>query len=91
VVQQLTLGQGEGRQPSPEYPREAQIDGEEGVIVVRFSVNPDGSVLNVQAVSPCRWPLLNQSAVRTVRELWRFSPGSPRLYEIRFSFVINRQ
>jgi periplasmic protein TonB len=89
VVQQLTLGQGEGRQPSPEYPREAQIDGEEGTVVVRFNVDTEGSVRTVQAISPCRWPLLNQSALRAVRDTWRFAPGPPRLYEVRIRFEIS--
>jgi len=90
AIQQLTLGVGEGFQPMPVYPREAQIARQEGVVVVRFSVTPDGSVENVEAIKPCPFALLNQAAVRAVRDTWRFVPGPPRLFEVSISFQLRK-
>jgi TonB family protein len=91
MVQELTLGEGEGAQPMPEYPREAQIARQEGTVVIRFGVATDGSVENVAAISPCAWPLLNQAAIRAVRDTWRFTAGPPRLYEVSIRFQLRRE
>jgi TonB family protein len=87
-VQRLTLGEGEGKQPNPEYPREAALASQEGTIIVRFTVGADGRVTKAEAVVPCRWPLLNQAALRKVREAWRFPPGAVRSYEISIEFQL---
>jgi TonB family protein len=87
-VQVLTYGHGEGRQPAPEYPLRARREGQEGVVGIRFSVGEDGRVLSAEAVSPSPWKLLNDSALRVVRERWRFSPGPPRLYEVSIRFQL---
>jgi protein TonB len=86
VVQRLTFGEGEGKQPQPEYPIEAQLAGQEGTVVVRFTIGPDGRVSDARAISPCNWPLLNQAAVRSVRDTWRFSPGPVRLREVSIQY-----
>lgn len=90
VAQPLTFGQGEGRQPAPEYPRQALRQGQEGVVTVRMTVGEDGRVLAAEAVSPSPWPLLNQSALRVVRSRWRFLPGTLRAYEVAIRFQLNR-
>jgi protein TonB len=88
AVRHLTFGVGEGRQPSPEYPREAGIAREQGTVVVRFTVGEDGSVLAAQVQSPCRWPLLNQAAVRAVRDRWHFQPGAMRSFDVSIEFEL---
>src|SRR5690606_11982859 len=87
-VQTLTYGRGEGRQPAPDYPRVAVRQGQEGVVRVRFSVGEDGRVLGAEAVGRCPWPLLNDSALRAVREKWRFPRGAVRLYEVAIRFEL---
>jgi TonB family protein len=89
--ERLTFGRGEGRQPAPEYPREAALAGEEGTVVVRFEVDQGGHVEDAQPIVPCSWPLLNQSALRTIRHDWRFSPGPPRAYEISIEFQLSQR
>lgn len=84
----LVFGQGPGKQPAPDYPRQAVRQGQEGKVLVRLSVNPQGSVDSAYAVTPSAWPLLNQAAVRTVRERWRFPAGPPRLYEVLIRFQL---
>jgi protein TonB len=86
---QLTYGEGEGDQPSPEYPLEAQLARQEGTVVVRFTVGPNGRVQKVEANVPSPWPLLNQSAVRAVRETWSRPPArrlQPGIYEVPIEF-----
>jgi TonB family protein len=82
----IVYGQGEGQQPKPDYPLEAQIAREYGKVLVRFTIGQDGSVTSAEAIQPCPYPLLNQSAVRTIREEWRFEPGPVRVREIIIEF-----
>lgn len=89
-VQAITYGQGEGRQPAPEYPRRAVREGQEGVVTIRFSVGEDGRVITAQAVSPSPWPILNDAALRVVRDRWRFREGPPRLYEVAIRFELTK-
>ena len=63
-----------GTMPPPRYPREARRRGQEGTVVVEFTVDASGHVVSAAAVKPSRWPLLNQEAVRTVQR-WKFPPG----------------
>jgi TonB family protein len=87
---QLTFGEGEGRQPPPEYPPEAVLAGQEGTVVVRLTVGEDGRVSDATASSPCPWPVLNSAAVRAVRSTWRFPRGPVRSYEVAIQFQLNR-
>jgi TonB family protein len=87
-VQALTFGQGAGRQPAPDYPLRAQREKQEGVVNVRFTVGENGRVAAAEAVAESPWPLLNESAVRTIRSRWRFAPGTPRAYEVAIRFVL---
>jgi len=86
----LTFGQGEGKQPAPDYPRVALREGQEGVVTVRLSVGLDGRVLAAEAASPSPWPLLNDAAIRVVKSRWRFAPGVMRLYDVAIRFQINK-
>jgi protein TonB len=91
LPQHLTFGQGEGAQPAPEYPREAVLARQQGTIVIRFTVGEDGRVQTAQAISPCPFPLLNQAAVRAVRETWRFRAGPTRSYEVSIQFQLREK
>jgi periplasmic protein TonB len=90
AVQPITYGQGEGKQPAPEYPRQAVREGQEGTVTVRFSVGEDGRVIAAEALSPSPWPLLNEAALRAVRGRWRFRPGPVRLYEVSIRFELKK-
>lgn len=87
-VQRITFGQGAGRQPAPEYPFRARREGQQGTVVVRLTVGENGSVLAAEAVSPCPWQLLNDSAVRTVKTRWQFAAGKMRVYEVPIRFEL---
>ena len=90
TIEKLTLGQGEGKQPAPHYPPAARSQQQEGTVVVRFTVGMDGRVLASETALPSPWPLLNEAALRVVRERWRFRSGSPRIYEVAIRFEITK-
>lgn len=89
-VQTITYGQGEGRQPAPEYPSRARREGQEGTVGVRFTVAEDGRVLAAEPFAPSAWKLLNDAAVRVVRERWRFPSGKLRLYKVSIRFQLTK-
>jgi len=89
-VQPLVFGRGEGRQPAPLYPSTAIRSGMEGTVGIRLNVDENGRVLSAEVSSPSPWPLLNESALRAVRELWHFSPGIKRTYEVSFPFILKK-
>jgi protein TonB len=89
-VQTLIYGQGEGKQPAPEYPRLSRQQGQEGSVVVRFTVGENGRVIAVEALSRSPWPLLDEAALRGVRELWRFGAGPVRVYKVSIGFSLTK-
>jgi protein TonB len=90
-VQKLTFGQGEGRQPAPEYPNEAIYRHEQGVVVIRMTVGEDGHVIDARVQVPCPYSILNQAALRAVRQSWHFPTGPMRNYEIAIQFELTQQ
>jgi TonB family protein len=90
VPQPLTFGQGEGRQPAPEYPRESLRQGQEGTVTVRMTVAEDGRVVAAEASQSSPWPLLDSAALRVVKSRWRFAPGPLRAYEVAIRFQLNK-
>ncbi len=89
-VQPLVFGRGEGRQPAPTYPAASLRQGQEGTVSVRFNVAEDGRVTAVAVASSSPWPLLDEAALRAVRERWRFSPGAARTYEVAIHFTLQK-
>lgn len=90
AVQKLIFGDGEGNQPAPGYPAAARRAGQEGTVVIRFSVGAEGRVLAAEPSSPSPWGALNREALRVVREQWRFKPGPVRLYEVAIRFQLTK-
>ncbi|MDX1953825.1 MAG: TonB family protein [Verrucomicrobiota bacterium] len=87
-IQALTFGHGEGRQPAPEYPARAMRSGQEGTVVVQFTVSETGNVLSAVASKPSPWTLLNDAAIKVIREKWRFPSGQVRFYEVPIHFQL---
>ena len=61
--------------PKPPYPVVARRMGQQGVVMLRVRVRPDGSVAEAELVQSSGSALLDESALRTVRESWRFVPA----------------
>ena len=64
-----------GQNPLPPYPLVARRLGLEGVVVLEVLVAPDGSAADVRLSRSSGHQQLDDSAVRTVRERWRFVPA----------------
>jgi protein TonB len=90
IVTQLTFGRGEGKQPQPIYPARALNEGQEGTVRVEFTVGADGRTLAAEIISQSPWPLLNEAAVKVIRERWRFNPGPVRRYQVPIHFRIRK-
>ena len=89
-VQSISFGRGEGDQPKPRYPRQARREGQEGTVTVIFSVGQNGRVMEAALSRPSPWPLLNQEALRVIRERWRFPSGAVRRYEVSIRFELTK-
>lgn len=63
-----------GRNPQPEYPRDAQRRGQSGRVLLRVDVGADGTATNVDFVQRSGTPELDRAAMNAVRK-WHFSPA----------------
>lgn len=89
-VKQLVVGEGEGRQQAPEYPAVARRQGQQGTVVVRFTVGEDGRVLSTEAIEPSPWPMLRDAALRGIKERWQFARGEIRVYQVSIRFQLTK-
>jgi protein TonB len=90
-VEHLTFGEGEGDQPAPDYPTEAKVAHQEGNVIVQMTIGENGDVTDATVTSPCSWPILNQAALRAVRDTWYFGKGPIRYKDIEFVFKLNQR
>jgi len=77
-----------GHMPAPEFPPYSRRNHQEGTVVVEFCVNPGGHVTAAIITTPCKWPLLNHTAVRAVMN-WSFPPGDYITLERTITFKLN--
>lgn len=64
-----------GFNPKPPYPLIARRMGAQGIVLLRVHVRADGSVAEAKVKHSSGSALLDDSALRTVRESWRFMPA----------------
>lgn len=64
-----------GVNPKPPYPLVARRMGTQGIVLLRVHVRADGSVAEAEIKQSSGATLLDDSALRTVRESWRFVPA----------------
>ena len=76
--------------PSLQYPRASQEDGDEGTVTLRFIVQPDGSVSDIQMARSSGHSRLDFAAQRNLRDT-KFQPatchGKPFAMQIHQSFT----
>lgn len=60
------------------------------MVIVRCCRGANEQVWYAEPVFACRSPLLNNSALRTVRRQWHFRPGPVRIYEVEIRFERTR-
>ncbi len=64
-----------GAAPAPEYPIDARRTEQQGVVTLRVLVSSDGSTKRVEIARSSGFQLLDNVALDTVRERWRFVPA----------------
>jgi periplasmic protein TonB len=64
-----------GVNPKPPYPFIARRAGIQGVVLLLVHVRVDGTVAEVRVAQSSGSALLDDSALRTVRDSWRFIPA----------------
>jgi protein TonB len=64
-----------GVNPKPPYPLIARRMGTQGIVLLRVQVRVDGTVAEVQIAQSSGSALLDDSALQTVRDSWRFIPA----------------
>jgi len=69
------------------YPPEAKAKGIQGKVYVQFVVEKDGSITNVEVRRGAN-PLLDNEAVRVVKMLPNFKPGTMRGKKVRVRYTL---
>jgi len=59
------------------YPQTAKDNGEQGVAVVKFSVNPEGRLIRSEVLSSSGSNSLDEGTLATIREAGPFAPFPP--------------
>lgn len=75
------------RNPQPPYPAEARRNKQEGKVTLRVGVSASGDPESVSVAKSSGYPLLDNSAVTTVRQKWKFRPAS--VNGVNISSVVN--
>jgi TonB family protein len=65
-----------GAAPPPEYPIDARRTEQQGVVMLRVLVGADGSTRRVEIARSSGFQSLDNAALDTVRERWRFVPAT---------------
>lgn len=82
-----------GKQPAPVYPRLSERRGEQGRVVLRVLISPQGTVADVKIQHSSGYARLDEAAVQAVRQA-RFRPYTengiayPARVDIPFDFVL---
>jgi periplasmic protein TonB len=65
-----------GQMPRPPYPSEARRRNQTGTVVIEYTVDESGRVISAYVKSSSGWPSLDQVAVRTILQKWKFPRGN---------------
>ena len=77
-----------GRKPRPPYPSSAQRQGIEGTVKVSITVDESGAVVSASIISASN-SMLNDRAIISTLNRWKFSPGRREVYTQSIKFTLN--
>src|SRR6266404_9237482 len=69
-----------GTYPDPPYPGIAIRNNYQGTVTVELAVDASGTVVSAKVTKSSGFPVLDEAAIKTVKELWHFPPGQARLH-----------
>jgi len=61
--------------PPPEYPEDARLNRQQGMVLLLVDVSPDGAVLNVKLERSSGYRKLDEAALRVAKN-WKFKPAT---------------
>jgi protein TonB len=64
-----------GSAPAPEYPSEARQMEQQGLVMLRVLVSADGAAKRIELARSSGFQSLDDAALETVRDRWRFVPA----------------
>ena len=70
------------------YPMRARKKGNEGDVVVAFTIEKDGRITGIAVVESSSWSSLDRAAVRALEKLNRFKPIPDSFFRKQWSFQI---
>jgi len=79
---------GGGSFPDPRYPAVALRNHYQGTVVVEFTVDAAGGLTSVRLQKSSGVPALDEEALDTVKNRWRFAPGKPGYFYKPFTFQL---
>lgn len=73
--------------PKPPYPQRSIENGEEGTVRLRVTVEANGRPSKVELAKSSGYPALDRSALKTVREQYRFIPATRAGVAVRSDYT----
>ncbi len=70
------------------YPVIAQENGIQGKVVCQFTVNKDGSIVDIEVVRSGGDPSLDKEAVRVIKTMPKWKPGKQRGKPVRVKYTV---
>ena len=70
------------------YPVIAQENGIQGRVICQFTVNKDGSIVDIEVVRSGGDPSLDKEAVRVIKTMPKWKPGKQRGKPVRVKFTV---
>ena len=70
------------------YPVIAQENGIQGKVICQFTVNKDGSIVDVQVVRSGGDPSLDKEAIRVIKTMPKWKPGKQRGKPVRVKYTV---
>ena len=70
------------------YPVIAQENGIQGRVICQFTVNKDGSIVDVEVVRSGGDPSLDKEAVRVIKSMPKWKPGKQRGKAVRVKYTV---
>jgi len=77
-----------GTFPEPPYPGIAVRNHYQGIVVIELVVDSSGAVVSAKVSKTSGFPVLDEIAVKTVKERWHFPPGPQRFHTWECKFQL---
>ncbi len=88
AVQFNPAGAGGGSFPDPRYPAIAMRNRYQGTVVIEFVVDEAGHLASAKVQKSSGYPVLDEEALQTVQNRWRFTAGKAGYFYKPFAFQL---